>query len=815
MRVLLDLKLAGRRLRRAPLASALAITGLAVGCAGTVTVFTIVNSLLVRPPPGVPSAQRLVTLTPKALDGAGRVGDGFAAPLSLSELRSYQQAVRSLEELAAYQPVALDLDVGIETLRVAGHLVSANYFRTLGVAVSPGRGWSDEEASGGAVAVVSLELWKQRFAGMRLPPGEASLRLNGRPFHVVGVAPAGFRGIGQSQLADLFLPLQAADALVPSVQGRGIDDPRSRWLFWFLGRLRPGVDLRAARSEFHHLGERFRSASTAHLPAVELQPYRSIVIEPGKYAAVARPLSLLMALVLLLLLMICTNLAVFLLARSLARTQQLGVLSALGASRGALVRLELAEALLLGCSGALIGGGASLLVCGWLEGRDFGRLLPRLSGLVVDGRVVGFVLALVIGTSIAIGLVPGLHVARRRAPHTGTPPVSRGSQRLWSEVLVVMQISVCCAIVTGAALLSQSLKGMREVDPGFDPRQVINARLDLSNTGRDPVAGSAYFSDVLERVGSFPWVRSAALAQVVPLAARPSIGQIVEVSTDLDDKVEPGPQWILASSISPGYFRTLGIQILAGRDFSSADAPGAEPAAIVNEALAEAMWPGTSAVGRGIRLGDRSVSVVGVASGVNLRSLGEDRQPLLYLPLAQRYQPSVTLHLRMEGRAPSMAESLRREIAKVDPVAPVFQVGWYSDELESSLGQAQLLARSSVAFAIVALTTMVVGVYSVVSWLAVQRRKDLGIRAALGASPGRLLWTSLRPGLALTAAGLAAGSLLAAATARLIANLAFQPQALDPRMLLLAAAVVGCAGLCGSLVPARAVVAEDLVRALR
>jgi predicted permease len=809
----LDAREAARRLGRSPLFALTATLSLAVGIGANVAIFSVVNALLLRPAPGVAEPDRLVDI------GRSQNGEGFdnnSYPNFLDVRRRATTLVDTYAQMPEPRPLSLGREGGAE--RIYGGLVSANYFRVLGTRPLLGRlfdGDEDDRAPGtSAVAVISHGLWTRRFAADPGIVGRAIV-LNGHPFAVLGVAPPGFRGT--TILApDAWVPLSMVDQALPRRDASLLRGRESVWLL-LGGRLRPGVTLEQSRAELAAIGRDLEREFPRENDGRGLRIERSSLF-PGHTGPIAAFLGLLMALVGSVLAIACANLAGVLLARAASRRREIALRVAIGAGRSHLLRLLLTETLLLFLAGAAAGlllarGLTSLLVA----------LLPALPvpvdmSVPLDARVAAFTLALTLAAAVLSGLVPAAEAARTDVLTSLRSGAAARSPRLpMRSVLVTGQIALSLALSIGAFLFLRALQRAGTIDPGFDPRGVELVELDLSLAGYTSESGPALARRLVERARALPGVAAASTAAVVPLGGGGlGLGELRVPGTTPGEGDGYRGDW---NVVEPGYFAAMKTALVAGRDFTPADADGSLPVIILNEAAARRFFPGQDALGRVLEhraspSEARRLTVVGVARDGKYRSLGEQARAFVYVPLAQQYFPRVTLVARVEPDRRLQPE-LRALVASLDPGLPVVRAQSLSEHAALGLLPQRVAASVSGSLGLVGLLLAAVGIYGVTAYGVAQRTREIGVRMALGAQRSDVVRLVLRQGMTLAGVGLAIGLGLAAALGRLLGSLLFGVPGTDPVAFGGATALLLAIGLLACLVPARRATRASPVEALR
>ncbi len=799
-----DASYALRVLRRNPGFSAVALLTLALGIGANVAIFDVVHAVLLRPLP-LPDDERLVIVGPEWRGSIGSV-----APADFLDLRRQNTVFAGM---AAVRAVNLDLRAGEQPERREGVIVTPEFFDVVGVKPRLGRGFLPDEQGAGRdhVVVIGDSLWRSRFGASPDVLGQPLL-LDNEPYSVIGVAPPGFRF---PEDAELWLPPRFA---VPQRIGELKDPSQNRGSHYFdtYARLRPGVSYREAQADVGLIMARIAQADpTADARGgVLVRNLREHLVGESR-----RALLVMLGAVALVLLVACANVASLLLARGAARQREIAVRTALGASRGRLARLVLTESLVLGLLGsglgiALAGACVPLLV----------RLVPEsaqnLVRLRLDPLVLVFALATALVTSLVFGLSPAFVAMAGRgaaALHDAARASTAGrGRRSLQRLLVTAETALALMLLAGAGLLVKSFLRMRGVDPGFRPAGVLSMGVNLPPAAyREAPRRIAYAREALANVLRVPGVAAAALVTRVPL--RPgssSRGVRVEGrSYPPEQQVEKIiPNYV---AVSPGYFRTLGIALVSGREFSRDDGPDRPRVAVVSAALAEAFWPGESPIGRRLELNDDKLEVVGVAGDVHTASLWQRPLPLLYVPYEQDPWSFMSFVTRSEPDPAAVAGAVRRAIQAVDASLPVTGVRTLEQVVAESLAPRRFHTGLLGAFAALALVLAMMGVYGVLSYAVAQRTREIGIRAALGAEPGRLFREVVVEGLRVVGVGAILGLAGAFAARSALTTLLFEVSPLDPATLAIVVVLLVAVSVSACLVPARRAMRVDPVTALR
>lgn len=803
-----DFVQAVRALRRSPVFVLTAVLSLAVGIGATTAIVTLANALLLRPAPGVGAPDRLVTI------GSRRGGtfDNFEYP-TLVDLRA---ASRTVPEMAAMliEPRSFSLAGPSGGEPVRGSIVSGNFFRVLRVPPAVGRFFAPDEDQvprARPVVVLSHAYWRRRFGSDSSIVGR-TVTLNGSPFTVVGVAPERFRG--PFILApDVWAPVMSAPLL--GLPEDLLTNRRATWLI-AIGRLAPDAGVPEAQAELAALAHRLRTAYPDAYDAEFAVRVSPASVLPGQ----ARPaiggfIGLLFAIASLVLAVACTNVAGMLLARATVRRREIAVRLAIGATRARLVRHLLSEALLLflaaGIAGTVL---ARVLVDGVLS------LVPRLPVQLsfdarLDWRVLVFALATAVVSGLVAGLVPALQSSRPAlVPALKSDSAGGGSRNRLRGGLLVAQIAFSMLLLVTAGLLGRALVHARSMDAGFDPRDVSYATLDLRLANLDSASGNALVSRLLARARALPGVEGVTTSAMLPVGGGGlGLGGFHVPGRNPPERGRDSweADW---NVVSPGYFSVLRTPLVAGRDFTDADRAGAADVAIINETLAERVWPEGGAVGRTFRNDGRTVTIIGVARNAKYRTLGEAPRGFVYVPIAQRYFERASIVVRT---APGVRVDapLRRLVAELAPALPVLDQRTMEEHTALSLLPQRIAAWVAGSLGGVALLLALIGIYGVTAYSVAQRTREIGVRVALGATRGRVLALVLRQGVVLAAAGVAIGALAALGATRVLSGLLYGVHPLDGLAFAGAGLLLVGAAVAASWVPSRRAAAVEPMAALR
>jgi predicted permease len=802
-----DLRYAVRALRKNPGFAAIAVGTLALGIGGNTAVFSLVNAVLLGKPPYA-SPDRLVTLQQKF----PRQGD-LNLGSSPAEFLDYRDRSRAFSSIAGYESEVFDLTAGTEAARVQAWHVSASLFSTLGVNPIVGRPFTEaeEQPGGAAVAILSYEFWQRQFGGDRGAVG-ATVRLNEQPYTVIGIMPRGFEfpftpaSVGEPPA--LWVPM----VFTP----KRIQDRLAEFPVHVVARMRDGVSLEQAAQDVTRVAADFQKEHPdLYTGNLFLQVHLTILGAPE--AARARPVLLsLTGAVGLVLLIACANVMNLLMSRAAARQREMAVRCALGAGIRRLILQLLTEAVLLAMLGGALGCALAQGLIGLVES-TWPAFVSGLPQVRLDPVVLAFTMAVSILAGLVCGLAPALTWRTPDIADTlrqaGRQGSSRTSNRLRSA-LVVFEAASAVALLIGAGLLVESLAAVLHVPLGFSPKGVLIARSDF-NRKRYPGNDQRRDAErrMVDRISALPGVEAVGLTTHIPLADDRQIGYLLE-GEDIRSA-----RWADNALVSGEYFAAMSIPIVRGRTFTRDDTPQAPLAAVVNETMARRSWPNRDAIGRRIFWGGRELVVVGVAADVHITALDAAVNPTIYTCVYQIESAATTnavFIVRTRGTDPAAASSSVREaIWSVDRGVPVFDMRPMEQVVARSLTSRELAAAVLSAFAALALGLAVIGLYGVLSYAVTQRTSELGLRIALGATPGEVMRLVLGSGLRLTVAGVAVGAICGAAAARAISGLLFGVGAFAPGTFGLAGGVLIVVALAASYVPARRASRLDPMAALR
>ena len=792
-----DVRFAIRGLRKEPAFAAVCVLTLALGIGANTAIFSVVNAILIQPLP-YPDARQLVQVW-ETNPQANRWGDWASYP----DFEDWRRDNTTFEAIAALRYGRLPLTEGEYPEMLVSVRGTVDLFSVLRVTPMLGRAFLPDEGEAGRsdVAVLSYGLWQRRFGSDPAVVGR-TISIEGRPYLIVGVMPPGFDFPTNIQPSakppDLWVPLTP-------------DRSRGSHNYRVIARLKVDRTVDQARADVSRLMQSIAEADPSHRG-------RGSAVEPLQQHAVTsvRPVLLfLMGATALVLLIACANVANLLLARGVARQKEIAVRLALGASPGRALQQGLTESVLLALAGCAAGlviaiAGMRLLV-------DFAPALPLLSGAVVDRWVLAFAVLIALATGVAFGLLPTLRALKVRAndvlKEAGTRNVGSAGQSRARTILTVAEVALAAVLMIGAGLLIRSFVAVRGVDVGFDPAKLVTAILSAPpTTSSDPDRVAAFFQDVIARAGQVPGVERVAGASAVPFMSNESSPFRVEGTVPSRDDAVYAEQ----PKITQEYFAAMGIRRLAGREFDRRDVRGSEPVAIVSKGLADAYFPGEDAIGKRLQIDDRQWRrIVGVVEDVRHDGLDQPVRPTIYIPFAQYPRATMTLLIRSDSNPLSVVGSIRESVRSVDRNQPLFGIQTMEQTLSATLSTRRFLMILVVIFAGVAVTLGTVGVYGVLAYLVGQRKPELAIRAALGATRSEVIGLVVKHGLLLASIGVGVGLLGSVALSRVVSGVLFGVSPTDPWTFALVAALLISIVTAASYLSARSAARIDPSSALR
>lgn len=809
-----DVRYSLRVLGKYPGFTVAAVLTLAVGIGANTAVFSAVHGVVFRHLPGT-ATDRVVTVW--SVDDHLDIPHDFNYP----DLLDFRDRTTSFESLAGRRLVPLSVAGSERTEHVWGELVTTNFFDVLGLRPMLGRVFDASDADDAPVVVISHGLWMRQFGGSVDIAGR-EVRLNGERFTVVGVTPTGFTGSRFPIQSDFWLPIGFHDLARPGVTLDWRNWRGNHWLE-LIGRLSDGVTLASARAEVDTvvaaLAEEYPESNRGVGAVVQFE--RDARLDRARPEVAMLGGLTLMAIVGLVLAVACANVANLLLARASSRRREFAVRLAVGAGRGRLVRQLLTESVLL----SLLGGVVGLAVTyGLLEVLAFYAPVstpPFVFDFSPDSRVFAFATIVTFSTGVLFGTVPALAASRSPVAPTLKGEPAAVTARLFrrlraSQLLVVSEVALTLLLLICAGLFVRSFRSSLELDPGFEVDNHLLAELNVGVLGYPESRGRQIFDDVVERLGELPGVRSVTTALHVPLSGN-NVSRVVFV--DGRELTESGRGLGVSSNyVDVDYASTIGLSLLRGREFTRQDDQDAPPVAVINDAAAQRFWPGAEAVGRYLRLGSpdaTQVQVVGVVQTGQFVSLGEAPRPFIYFPRRQRYSPQLTVHLRTEGDPLAQAAALRDVVREVDPDLPIITLRTMDAHRGLSMASARIGASLTSGFAVVAVFLAAVGLYGVLAHAVNRRKREIGIRIALGARRATVMTMVFAQGLGLAAVGTALGLLGAFGVSRFLATALYGVPPVDPVTFLVVPILLLGIAAAACYLPARRATRVDPMDALR
>jgi len=810
MTLLQDLRYGLRVLLKTPAFSLVAVISLALGIGLNTAIFSVVNAVLIRPLPVVQHQDRLVWLR---------------APISYPDYLDYRAYGHSFEGMAAMTGTQdFSITSGSEPELVKGEYVTENYFDLLGVGASLGRVFIEEDGKTQTpVVILSEHLWRTSFASDPNVVGR-QISVNGFGFTVAGVMPKNFTGTEVGLNRELWLPLSTYRQLNPPAAARAVDPGsnqfENRGTYWLavFALLKPDVSRESAGSELTEIARRVAENYRGEVNAETLRRVQLLRMsggmDPRDQEEVVPIAGIAMGVVALVLLIACANIASLLLARAAIRRRETAIRQALGASRRRLIRQWLTESVLLGIAGGAVG----LLLAVWANQLLASRLQSTpLAALEfgLDYRVLAFTLVVSIATGIVFGLAPAIQASRLNIVMALKSDALKLPHRSYlRNAFVTVQLILSVVLLVGSGLFIRALQRASSIDPGFTIERALMVPINLGLLRYDKTEGQAFYQDLLARMQTQPGIEQATLVRF------PQMGSSLAQSQVFTEGSEQGSEGMSTgfNVVGPGYFKTMGTSLLRGREFTDADREGAPGSVVINETLATRLWANQDALGKRVSLTGAKgpfLEVVGVARDSKYRTLGEPPRPYVYLPLAQSYDPKMTLVVRTTGEPKAVTPLVREQIRTLNANLPIANVQTLREQLELTLLPSRIAAWTLGGFGALALLLAGIGIYGVVSYGAAQRTREIGVRMALGAKEKDVLGLVLWDGLIVIGVGLAIGLLLAAAATRVIAAFLYGVGATDPLTFVVVPLLLGGVALLASYVPARRAVKVDPLVALR
>ena len=810
--LLQDLRFAIRQMRKHPGFALTTILTLALGIGATTAIFTLINAVLLRPLP-FPESDRIMALS-STNPSVGK--GGLSSFVSYPNFFDWRSRNRSFESMASYRRDNYTL-TGVGTpQQIQVQLVSSDFLRVLQTNPLLGRGFvRDDEKRGTHVALLSYGTWQSLFGGAPDIVGR-SIALDGNSYTVIGVMPRGFEFPFQKPEVALWTSL-ADDNNDPQ---EPLTDQRGAFIISVIARLRPGVTVARAKADLDVIAQNLAAQypdANKKFPAVSVTPELENVVGDTRAALVV-----LFAAVIFVLLIACANVAGLLLARATRRRPEIALRAAMGASRWEIMRQVLVESIVLSLAGGGVGVALAILLLKTLL-RFVPENLPRLDHVSVDGTVLVFSAVVAMVTGVVFGALPAWRMSRldpamslREGARSMTS--GRGQHRL-HDALVVAETAIGLVLLVGSGLLIHSFVRVLNVDPGFDPHHLLTASINLPENQYKDLKKPLFYDELLPRLRALPGVTSVAAGFPIPLSRyNITIGFSIEGRPVAKGDEPDAP----VSVITPGFFRTLGIPLLSGRDFTPRDDSKSPAVVIVNQAFARQYFPGENPIGKHIKPGigdgitnDAMREIVGVVGDVKRQGITAEMAPQYYLPFPQALILSPPLVLRTAGDPLSLVGPLRDELAQLDSNIPLYRVSTVDDYVSLAAAQPRFQTVLITCFAVLALLLSAIGLYAVLSYMVAQRTMEIGLRLALGAQRDNVLGLILRRGMMLAGIGLAVGVIAALVLTRFMQEMLYGVGGFDPATFVGVSAVLLLVSLVASSVPAYRAARLDPMQTLR
>ncbi|HKV35461.1 MAG TPA: ABC transporter permease [Pyrinomonadaceae bacterium] len=816
--MLKDINYGLRKLLKSPGVTLVAVVTLALGIGANTAIFSGVNAFLMKPLP-VPRPNELIRPLEVAEDK--ELNDEMSYP----DFADYRAQSTTLA-LAAEDMVPVAIDTENQNDVIWGQVVSANYFDVVQVSPILGRTFAPDEdkiVGGSPVLVLGHNLWQRRFGSDASIVGK-KVRLNNRQYEVIGVAPESFTGTKFALAMDFWTPISMAEELRRSP--KLLEDRGSHWMN-VIGRIKPGVTLDQASAELSGIATRLNEA----YPNNRASGTQALVMTEtdGRFEDLGSTFksggAIAMAIVGLILLIACANVANLMLARAAARRKEIGIRLALGASRTRLIRQLLTESMLL----SILGGGLGLLFAVWVT-KLMDGFVPVLEYTIIkdffalDSRALMFTLVVSLATGLIFGLAPALQASNPAVVPVlkGLPEVQRGRRGLFARftlrnVLVVSQVALSLMVLVCGGLFIKSFRKAQTMDPGFNNPNGLIVTLSPQLVGYDNEQTRNFYKQLVERTRNLPGVEFAGMARLMPLGdSSNSNGPVLKEGETLP-RGRSG-RTIMTNVIGPGYFNTMQIPFVEGRDFDDRDQPKTQAVVVINQRMAEMLWPGESAVGKRFFIGTENrdaYEVVGVVKTGKYRSLAEEPRPYIYYSMTQFRPGNMALVVRSGVDPRGLVGAIRGEVQALDRNVPISAVKTMNEHLTYALWAPNMAASFSLAFGVLAVLLSAVGLYSVMAYVVSQRTREVGIRMALGAERSHVMKMITKQGMWLAGVGVVIGLLLALGLVRVVSALLIGVNGYDVGIFVIVSLLLATVALLACYLPARRATKVDPLIALR
>jgi predicted permease len=831
-----DFQYAVRNLRNAPLFTTIAVLSMALGIAANTAVFTLVDQVVLRKLP-VADPKAIVQVHARETENNGvTMGDG--TELSFPMYRDLKDHNQVFTGMFCRMPTSLHVGYAGRTEQVDGELVSGTFFPELGIRPALGRLFThaeDRSPGGHPVTVLGYRYWQTRFGGDESIIGR-TIHVNSQPLEVVGVVQPGFAGLDIGRPTQVYVPITMQPRMGPA--WLKLDDRRARWVQVF-ARLREGLTVKDAQTGLQPLYRSLllaesKDAAFAQTSADTKRRFLegTLTVEDasrghsGLRQSVTEPLLILMAISGGVLVIVCASMANLLIARGVARHREVALRLAIGAGPGQIIRLMLAETVLLGALGA----GLGIVLAGWGAGVLLGFFVTPDSAMAVtaaaDGRILLFTAALALATALGAGILPAL-----RSTRVDLAPSLKGSgggvvaeQPRLRKTLVVVQVALSFVLLIGAGLFLRSLRNLLEVDPGFETSQVVTFNFDLSRSGYEGERATAFAETLLETIKTVPGVGSAAIS-FQPLLDGGGWGMPFTIEGYQPPAGESAQS--AANSVTPGFFGTLQVPLIAGREFTERDGRSTARAqgwpysiAIVNETFVKRYFRGQNPIGGRIGIGDSlgtdmPIEIVGYVKDTRYAAIREEATPQVFFPYLQANIEYATAYVRTDRDPALVVQSIRRAVAGLDPQLALYGIGTLEERVMRSVVNERLIASLSATLASIATLLAIIGLYGVMAYTVTRRTREIGIRMALGALRSQIAGGILREAGVLVLIGLSIGFAAAWWLGRYVQNQLYGVVPADSTTIALAACGLSAVAALASLVPARRAAGVSPISALR
>jgi predicted permease len=811
--LLQDLRYGVRMLRKNPGFAVIAVLTLALGIGGNATVFSWIRGVLLDPVPAVDNASRLVVLETVMPDGTYRTS-------SYVDFHDYNEQNQVFSGMIGFELIPVNMSWGghAQDQRVWGEIVTENCFDVLGVHAERGQMFHAKDAgaaNGDPYIVLGHDFWQWQFASDPNIIGR-TVEINRQGFTVIGIAPAGFQGPIVGIAADYWVPMMMQPVVLP---GQNLQQ-RSPTFVHLMGMLKPGVSLAQAQANISAIAQRLarQYPDSDHGVSMAVNPLWKA--HYGAQSILLSGLTFLAVVALLVLFIACANIANLLLARATGRQREIAIRSAAGASRSRLLRQFLVENLLLSLAGGLGGILISLWSARLLTSFLPGGYLPFGLDVGVNGEVLAFTFGLSLLTGVIFGLVPAwrssapdlVHSLKENA-RTTSAGLQHGRLR---NLFVVSEMVLASVLLVSAGLLIRSLKSLQTASPGFNPNHMLVTAFDLRGNGYTNGSSHAFYDSLLQRVRALPGVASASMEQYVPLSFYGRGSTRLGVNSVEGYTFRPNEDTDIDYNIvGPGYFSTMQIPIIAGREFTEQDREGAPPVIIINESMAKRFWPRQSALGHHVQTWDASRTIIGVVRDIKYHAMTEQPESFLYYPSLQEGETASNVIIRTSGNPSALLPEVRTAAQSVDPSVAILQAGSMRNLVYASFLSYRTAAALSATLGGLGLLLAALGIYGVLSYSVSQRTHEIGVRMALGAQPRDVLRLVLGQGGRLMLAGIAIGTMACFGVTRLMSSLLFGVSPTDPVTFVGVPILIVLVALAACYIPARRAMKLDPIAALR